>query len=491
MMTRDEWVDQDLVGLAALVAAGDLSPRDVMLTAIREIEAINPAINAVVVTQFETALAELDARNERPRFLGMPWLAKDLHAPVKSLPLANGSRRFKGQVFDFDSTTFSRIRAAGFGILGRTNSPEFGLSVSTEPELWGPTLNPWNRERSAGGSSGGAGAAVGAGMLPAAHATDSAGSIRAPASCNGVVGLKPTRGLNAFGPHRGDPNFGISHEHAVTRSVRDCAAILDITAGPDIGAPYFTPKPETPFERLIETPQTGLRIGFITQTFDGKPVHAECVAAVEKTAALLADMGHHVEAAGPDFDAPLLSDTMIRILFGSLVAMFPGDPEEDSGMEPITRAALAFARKATLAEHLTRTMVMNREVRKLSAFWERFDILVTPTMATPPVPLGTLDTRQGDLERFLGTLFGICPFTAPFNTTGQPAISLPLHMTPDGLPVGVQFVGRFARDDMVLALAAALERAAPWARPPEIGASARAGREAGPNGPTGRESNCR
>lgn len=266
----------------------------------------------------------------------------------------------------------------------------------------------------------------------------------------------------------------MSHEHAVTRSVRDCAALLDITTGPDVGAPYFTPKPETPFERLIETPPKQLRIGFITQTFDGKPVHGECAAAVERTAKLLTDMGHHVDAAGPDFDSSLLTDTMIRILFGSLVAMFPGDPgaEEEFGLEPITRAALAFARETTLAEHLTRTMVMNREVRKLSAFWERFDILVTPTMATPPVPLGTLDTRHDDLERFLETLSSVCPFTAPFNATGQPAISLPMHMTPDGLPVGVQFVGRFARDDTVLALAAALERAAPWARPPTVSASA-------------------
>ncbi|WP_340107423.1 amidase [Pikeienuella sp. HZG-20] len=463
MLTRDEWMKQDLVGLAALVETGALSPREVLLTAIREIEAANPKVNAVVVQCFEEALAELDAREAAPRFLGMPYLAKDLHAPVRGLPLANGSRRFKDQVFDFDSTMFARIRAAGFGILGRTNSPEFGLSISTEPELWGPTRNPWSPERSAGGSSGGAGAAVAAGMLPAAHATDSAGSIRIPASCNGLVGLKPTRGLNPFGPHRGDPSHGISHEHALTRSVRDCAVLLDITAGPDVGAPYFTQKPASSFESLIERPPSSLRIGFTTHTFDGGDAHPECVAAVEKTAALLAEMGHRVSEAAPNFDAPLLADTMIRILIASLAAMFPADEAgDDAGLEPLTRAAIAFARETSLAEHLARTVVMNREARRLSAFWEEFDILVTPTIASPPIPLGALDTSVGDLDLFLKALFDVSPFVAPFNTTGQPAISLPMHMTPDRLPVGVQLVGRFGRDDTLLSLSRALEIAAPW-----------------------------
>ena len=470
MLTREEWRAQDLVGLAGLVARKEIAPRDALLTAIREIEALNPALNAVVVTRFEEALSALDAAEaaggERPRFHGMPWLAKDLHAPVKGLPLANGSRRFHGQTHDFDSTTFARMRAAGFAMLGRTNSPEFGLSVSTEPALWGPARNPWDRNRSAGGSSGGAAAAVGSGMLPAAHATDSAGSIRAPAANCGVVGFKPTRGVNALGPHRGDPNFGISHEHAVARSVRDSAAILDVTAGPDVGAPWFTKTPDEPFERLIERPPARLRIGFTTRTLAGDPVHPDCAAAAEAMARLLAEMGHEVEEATPDFDAKRLTDATIRLLMGSLAGLFPGGAGDGEGLEPMTRAALAFAARTTLGEHLARSAVMNVEVRRLAAFWTGHDILVTPAMATPPVPLGVLDTSGDDLEAFLDTLFGICPFTAPFNASGQPAISLPFGRSAEGLPVGVQLVGRFGADATVLALSHAIEMARSWAEPP-------------------------
>ncbi len=213
MLSRSEWDALDAVGLAELIAAGQVSAREITETAIERIEALNPAVNAVIYKCYDEALAEMESRKKRGPFHGVPYLIKDLHAPVKGMPLTNGSRFFEGMVFDFDSTLVARLRAAGFVFLGRTNSPEFGLSASTEPRAYGPTRNPWNREHSAGGSSGGAGAAVASGMLPVTHATDSAGSIRIPASANGLVGLKPTRGLNPYGPHRGDGNHGISHEH--------------------------------------------------------------------------------------------------------------------------------------------------------------------------------------------------------------------------------------------------------------------------------------
>ncbi|MCA8869383.1 MAG: amidase [Rhodobacteraceae bacterium] len=466
MLTRDEWVGHDLVGLAELAASGEVSRRDILMTAIREIERLNPALNAVVLTQFEQALDALDQATAVHRFSGLPYLIKDLHAPVRGMPLSNGSQRFKGTVFDFDSTTVSRLRAAGLGLLGRTASPEFGLSLSTESALWGITRNPWNLDHGAGGSSGGAAAAVASGMLPAAHATDSAGSIRIPAAFNGLVGLKPTRGLNALGPHRGDPNFGLSHEHAVARSVRDTAALLDITAGPDGGCPYFTAKPQTPFETLIQRPPARLRIGFVTRQFHGPAVHAESRRAVEMTAKLLAGLGHEVSEEIPDFDSLLLDQTAIRLLLGSLAGFFaavPGDDTEAlSGFQQITQQAIRFSWNTTLGEYLQRAAIVNQQVRALARYFERHDVLLTPASNGPAPKHGIVSMDHGDLDGFINSLFGISPFSAAFNASGQPAISLPVHQTPGGLPVGVQLVGRFADDATVLQLAAELEAASAW-----------------------------
>ena len=465
MLSTTEWRARDLVGLADLAASGAVSRREILQTAIREIEALNPGLNAVILTRFEEALDALDD-SATERFAGMPYLIKDLHAPVRGMPLSNGSERFKGTVFDFDSTTVARLRAAGFGLLGRTASPEFGLSVATESAAYGITRNPWNPDHGAGGSSGGAGAAVASGMLPAAHATDSAGSIRIPAAFNGLVGLKPTRGLNAFGPHRGDPNNGLSHENAVTRTVRDTAAILDITAGPDAGCPYFTPRPETPFETLIERSPEGLRIGFVTTRFDGGKVHPESRAAVERTARLLTDLGHDVQEQRPDFDSEALTEAMIRLLMGSLAGLFAGMPMGSDadlhGFEPMTREAIRFSQRTSLGEHLSRAAEINRHVRQLAGYFEQFDILLTPASDGPAPVHGVLRMDHDDLDGFLEKLFEISPFTAAFNASGQPAMVLPVHQTPEGLPIGVQLVGRFAEDALVLRLAAQMERASDW-----------------------------
>ena len=463
MLSSEEYQSYDLIGLSQLVAKGELSPVETVEIAIHEIEAINPSINAVVVKQFEIALEELRQCKGRPRFIGMPYLAKDLHAPVKGLPLANGSRLLKDQVFDFDSTTFSRIRSAGFSILGRTNSPEFGLSVSTEPAFWGPTRNPHDTRYSAGGSSGGAAAAVASGMLPAAHATDSGGSIRIPAARCGLVGLKPTRGLNALGPHRGDPVLGISHEHAVTKSVRDSAAILDITTGPDSGAPYFTQKPAEPFEELIKTPPGKLKIGFTTDSFIGTHVDEECRGAVLKTAKMLEELGHHVEEKTPVFDAVAMTDTMIRVLMGSLAGVFQmieaklGRAISEGEIEPMSMSVLEFAKNTSLADHLNRGVVLNAETRALAAYFDYYDILLTPMLADPALKLGVLQTSHRDLDQFLDQLFTISPFAAPFNVTGQPAMNMPLHLSRTGMPIGVQLVGRFGEDALLLKLAQTLE----------------------------------
>jgi amidase len=474
-MTIAEYEAKDATGLAALVQSGQVSAREVTETAIARIEALNPAVNAVILKAYDQALAELDQRTDKPAFHGVPYLIKDLHAPVRGLPLTNGSRLFRDPPAPFDSTLVARLRAAGFVILGRTNSPEFGLSASTEPHRYGPTRNPWNHARIAGGSSGGAGAAVAVGMMPAAHATDSAGSIRIPASCNGLVGLKPTRGLNPYGPHRGDAAHGISHENAVTRTVRDTAAILDITAGPDVGAPYFSPPPEGGFVAAIARPPKRLKIGFWQKTFRDETLDAECAAGVRNAAHKLEEMGHIVEEALPDFDWKLMVDSMMNVMTASIGPMLGmverqrGTPIGPSDLEPLTLAVLEQARTRDLDFYLTSLMRMQLEVRRMAAFFETYDILVTPTLTSPPPPLGCLPTDGDDVGGFMTKLFQLCPFTAPFNASGQPAISLPLHWSADGLPIGVQLVGRYGQDATLLQLAAELERAAPWsARRPRV-----------------------
>ena len=456
----------DALGLAQAIRKGDLSRVEVLSAALDRVATVNPQVNAV--TYLHEAAARESAGGTQGPFAGVPYLIKDLHAPVAGMPLTHGSRLFAGDVPDFDSETVARLRRAGFVILGRSAAPEFGISASTEPVLTGPTRNPWNLAHIAGGSSGGAGAAVASGMLPAAHATDSGGSIRIPAACNGLVGLKPTRGLIPTGPHRGEASHGLSHEHAITRSVRDCAAILDATAGPDTGAPYFTAAPAGGYLKAVERPARRLRIAFIDTTFDGRPVDAECRLAVENTVRLLRNMGHEVEQACPQFDAAALGAACGTLLLTGLAAMVAareaqlGRAVQPDDLETVTHAAIALGRAVTGVQYASRFAVINREVRRIGRFFEAVDILVTPVLAALPPTIGTLSMQTQTLDQFQKAMAAFCPFTGAFNATGQPAMSLPLHWSSSGLPVGVQFVGRFAEDATLLQLAAQLEQAAPW-----------------------------
>lgn len=463
----DEYRALDAVGLAQALRRGELQPRDVLEAVLDRLHAVNPKVNAV--TYLDDAAIEAASRAPVAGPLGgVPYFIKDLHAPVKGMPLTHGSRLFADQRLDFDSETVTRLRRAGLQILGRTASPELGMSPSTEPALTGPTRNPWNLERTAGGSSGGAAAAVAAGIVAAAHATDSGGSIRIPAACNGLVGLKPTRGLLPTGPHRGDASHGLSHEHAVTRSVRDCAALLDATAGPDAGAPYFTAPPGQAFLRLIETPPRRLRIAFTLQTFSQRPVHPESEQAVRRAVALLADMGHEVIEDAPRFDAGNLGSATGTLLLTGLAAQVQareavlGRPAREEELEPLTWLAVRHGRSVSGVTYASQFARINQEVRRIGRFFLDVDVLVTPALASPPVTLGTLSTQTHTLESFQQASAGFCPFTGAFNATGQPAISLPLHWTSDGLPLGVQLVGRFADDATLLQLAAQLECAQPW-----------------------------
>ncbi|WP_342129177.1 amidase [Hydrogenophaga sp. OTU3427] len=464
----------DATGLAEAIRHGDVSRQEVLDAALQRLADVNPRVNAVTHLN-EAAVAEARALAAAPHaahtqgpLAGVPYFIKDLHAPVAGMPLTHGSRLFADDVHGFDSETVARLRRAGLLILGRTASPEFGMSASTEPALTGPTRNPWNLDHTAGGSSGGAAAAVASGILPACHATDSGGSIRIPAACNGLVGLKPTRGLLPTGPHRGEASHGLSHEHAVTRSVRDCAALLQATAGPDLGAPYFTAPPATPFTQAIQQAPGRLRIAFTTTTFSGRAIDPECRAAVEHTARLLQDLGHEVEEGAPRFDAAALSAACGTLLLTGLAASVDareaqlGRAARDDELEAVTRAAIALGRQVTGVHYASRFAVINREVRQIARFFDTVDVLLTPTLAQPPVPLGRLSTQTLSLDAFQQAMAGFCPFTGAFNATGQPAISLPLHWSATGLPIGVQLVGRFAKDTLLLQLAAQLEAAAPW-----------------------------
>jgi amidase len=468
MLTRQEWEAQDALGIAELVKSGEISPRESVETAIARIEQLNPVLNAVVYKAFDSALEFAARQKPNGPFAGVPYLLKDLNAPAQGLPLTNGSRLLADAPATFDSSVVARLKAAGFLILGRTNSPEFGLNITTEPAAYGPTRNPWQLDRIAGGSSGGSGAAVASGMVPAAHATDSAGSIRIPAACNGLVGLKPSRGLNPAGPHRAEANEGISHEHLVSRSVRDTAAILDVTSGPDTGAPYFFCKPPIGFLKAMQQRGKPMRIALMTKTFNGEAVCADAREGVVRTGSLLAEMGHHVEEAAPHFDFEVLQKTIFSLLYANLAAsvgdyeQLRGVPAADEELEPLSRAALERGRSMTLAQYLAAVAQLNRQVRRIGTFFEAQDVLVTPVLATDLPELGCLTTDASDVDAHVERLLGIAPFAVPFNGTGQPAISLPLHWTESGLPVGIQFVGRLGQDASLLHLAARLEEAREW-----------------------------
>ena len=462
-MTPDDYRSHDAMGLAALVRSRQVSADEVLDACIAQVEADNPRLNAVVVHAFDSARAAIRAGLPEGPFTGVPYFIKDLHAPVAGLPLSHASRLFAGSVFDFDSTTVTRLRAAGFVIVGRTNSPEFGMSASTEPALHGATRNPWSAAHSPGGSSGGAGAAVAGGMLPAAHATDSLGSIRIPAACCGLVGLKPTRGRNAVGPHRGDAMMGLSHEHAVTRSVRDCAAILDATAGPDEGAPWFTAPPAEPFLAQLGRDPGRLRIGVVTARWTGVPVHPDCVAAVEHAGRACAALGHEVAATRIEVDGGALFEACNTILLSGLAGLVRlreqalGRPAAADELEPLTRACVARWEGTSAIDMHGANARINAIVRQAARHWRAFDVILTPMLSRPPARLGELRTDTDDTDAYLRQLGDYAAFTPLFSATGQPAMNLPLFRNAEGLPIGVQAVARFADDATLFRLAAQLE----------------------------------
>ncbi|WP_068923221.1 amidase [Planobispora rosea] len=460
-MELHEYARYDAVGLRTLIRAGDVTAEEVEATARKALAAADEQVNGLALPVFSPAL---DHAGDGP-FTGVPFLIKD-HGPVaEGVPFFLGSRSLPGVVPDHDSDLMARFRAAGLVTLGLTTSPEMCVSFSTESVRFGTTRNPWDPDRGAGGSSGGAAALVAAGAVPVAHASDGAGSIRVPASCCGLVGLKPSRGRITSGPDLGEPMLGMACEFALTRTVRDAAHLLDAVCGPGIGDKYTAPPPLRPYAEEIAARPGRLRVAVTTRAWSGTPVDAEVAAAAIRTGLVLEQAGHLVSEDGPrvDWDAVMRSWVLEGVALSSTLLLAPRKPDP-AMMEAVSRQFLKVAGEYTAMDMMAAFDAQNRVTRSVSAFLTEYDLLVTPTLGRLPAPHGTL--RQDDpghtLLSWLESLADYGPFTVVFNVTGQPAISLPLGWSGNGLPIGVQIVAAHGREDLLFQVAAELERAMPW-----------------------------
>jgi amidase len=462
----------DATAQAELVARGEVTPVELAEAAIERIEADDGEINAVVMRWFEHAREVASGELPDGPFRGVPFLLKDLGAEAIDFPTNNGSALMRGSRHRYDSELYLRLRATGLVTFGRTTSPELGVGPVTEAQVYGgPTRNPWNTDHTSGGSSGGAGAAVAAGIVPAAHGSDGGGSVRIPASSCGLVGFKPTRGRLPEGPGAGEGWAGMAIDGFLTRSLRDTAAMLDAVNGPDLGAPYFPPPMRGSFVDALVTPTDQLRVALCTTTLGGAPVDADCVAAVEATGRILESLGHVVEAVKlpPDLDVDAMMVAWTRIVACgtalSVRSFLKGAPPDPALLDGVTRGAIAYAGTISGADYLQAIEEVHAFGRRMAHFLAQSDVLVTPTLGMPPAPVGRF---KPDNEDFLdyrtgpGGVFDYSPFTAAFNASGQPAVSLPLHWNADDLPVGVHLAMPFGADEALMALCAQIETAAPW-----------------------------
>jgi len=468
---------QDAIGLAALIEAGEVTPRALLERALAEVSFRDGVVGSVVHKFPELAEACIADGLPAGPFRGVPLVLKDAGLSMMGTPLTSGSRLFDGAICQTDDTLARRLKAAGFVPFGRTKTPEFSLSFTTEPEAFGPTRNPWAPGRSAGGSSGGAAAAVASGIVPVAHASDGAGSIRVPAAHCGVFGFKPTRIRNPLGPRVAEGNAGMATAHAITRSVRDSAALLDATSGPDIGDPYAVEAPQNPFLQSLEADPRPLVIGWITRGVDA--VDSHCQAAVADAAELCADLGHRVEEAEWPFASERLGRAWRAIAGVGLAVMVGahGDRLTRDLVEPVDLEWIEEGRRCLGVDYLAAVNDLHMAARALGQFFTRFDVMLSPVTAAVAPLLGKLAGRGRSLDRFFADFWAHAPFTAIFNASGCPAMSVPLYWTPAlpdalrGLPVGVQFGAAYGSDSLLFALAGQLERARPWSgrRPQCIG----------------------
>ena len=484
-----EYANYDGLGLVELVRKKDVKPAELVEEAINCIEKFNPPLNAVIHKMYDLARKAAEGDLPDGAFRGVPFLLKDLNAAYAGVPMRSGSRFHNDFVPDHDSEIVRRFKAAGVMIVGKTNTPEYGLVPVTEPELFGPSHNPWDLTRTTGGSSGGSAAAVAARMVPLAHGDDGGGSIRIPASCCGLFGLKPTRGRNPLGPDLGKAWQGLACGHVLTRSVRDSAAMLDATAGPDVGAPYYAPPPSRPYLDEVGTDPGKLRIAFTPKPFLPGVVHEDCVKGLETTVKLCQDLGHEVVEAAPQVDGKAFSRAFLTMVCGEARAdieeaeAFFGLKATSRDFEAGTWAIGLLGKQCTAAKFSKAVRLLKRSARQVGQFFEDYDVLLTPTLAMPPVMTGALQPKRievlamkllgrfnagglinalAGIDALADQVFEFIPYTPIFNATGQPAVSIPLYWNDEGLPIGMHFVGRYADEAMLFRLAGQLEQARPW-----------------------------
>ncbi|CAM3797405.1 amidase [Parendozoicomonas haliclonae] len=492
----------DATGLAELIRSKQISADEAFDYVVSQIEALNPAINAVIRTRYEAARKELTQVDADAPFAGVPFLTKDLLASIEGEILSFGSKALANNRATADASLVKRFRKAGLVILGQTNTPELGLMGITEPKAYGPSRNPWDLNRTPGGSSGGTAAAVAAGIVPMASGGDGGGSIRIPSSCCGLFGLKPSRGVQPIGPFIGEAWAGAVSEHVLTRSVRDSAAMLDITNGMDCGAAYPV-KHQEGFLAASQKDPKPLRIGFSTKSPTGSFVDEECKQAVANTVQLLTELGHQVEEIELPLDGEQLASSFFKVLMGQTakdvasIAELAGTSVSRLDIELPTRSLYKIGSKLSARDYLLAHSYWNELSRNMGELHKTYDVIVTPTLATPPQPVGALypsaaelmsmrllaipgmswlSLKLGMVETMARDMLDKVPFTQIANMTGQPSMSVPLHWSRDGLPVGVQFTGAIGEDAVLFSLAGQLERSAPWAeRWPELRAKHQAG----------------
>jgi len=463
-----EYEDFDALGLADLVRRNEVTPDELLVAAIERVEARNPAINAVTMKLYDYGKSAIaDGLPDGP-FRGVPYLMKDLTSAIAGVRMTRGSKFFADTPpSPADSEHVKRLKRAGLVIFGRTNTCELGLSLTCEPQLHGPTCNPWNVEHISGGSSGGSAAAVAARILPIAHASDGFGSIRAPAACCGLVGLKPTRGRNTFAPFVGEGLGGCSTEHAVSLSVRDTAALLDATCGPGAGDPYFAPPPARPYLDEVGEDPAKLRIAWTATAANGAMIDPECLRQLEQTAQLCTDLGHHVEEHDPGINEADIVPTFLTLAAANTVVNLGSHPTvghtaRDDDVERITWLTAKIGEKVRASDYVRVTQTAHRVGRQMAAFHSDWDVLLTPGLASPAVKLGWLDMMLDDFDEYWQRVFRFSPFTVCFNLTGQPAMMLPLGQSASGLPLAVQLVAPYGDEATLLRLGAQLEASQPW-----------------------------
>ncbi len=488
-MTPGEYLQRDAVGLAQCVARGETSPSELLELALRQSEAAQPKTNAICWLMENEARAQLKRPLAGP-FAGVPFLIKDCAQDYAGLPTTYGSRSMAGVIAHPHAHVVRRYLEAGLVIFGKTNLPEFALKAVSDSQLFGRANNPWDVDHTPGGSSGGAAAVVASGVIPMAAGNDGGGSIRIPAACCGLFGLRPSRGRISSGPAFGEYWYGASSEGVISRSVRDSALALDVTAGAEPGDPFVVPRPEETYAEMMQRDPPRLRIGFTSASPIGMEVHPEAVAAVNDAAKLLASLGHDVEEAAPEIDGAALAKAFLHVYFGqvpAMVAQARANGARLSDFELLTRVIATLGGAVSAGGLTAQLLKWNEFARALARFHQRYDLLLTPTLAHPPIRHGQGDPSaveqavlnildrvgllglmaragllEGTVDKIARDSLQYVPFTQLANLTGTPAMSVPLHWTAAGLPLGVQFIARFGQEDLLLQLAAQLETARPW-----------------------------